>query len=151
MLWINVFLKKIIDSPMGSGPITFSKASDLLNESVYVVREQLELVQQKDIIPLLSCWHLSANMLYFRCLHYNLLIICLYKTSTYPLLNLYCASTSQTRTPYSPIRGTCQQKAPLIEVATFHHPTLLHLFPAWERFIPNLGTFHSQRGNSKSP
>jgi len=29
---------------MGSELITFSKASDLLNESIYVVREQLELV-----------------------------------------------------------------------------------------------------------
>jgi len=29
---------------MGSELITFSKASDLLNEPIYVVREQLELV-----------------------------------------------------------------------------------------------------------
>lgn len=36
---------------MGSELITFSKASDLLNESIYVVREQLELVQQRiDIV-----------------------------------------------------------------------------------------------------
>ena len=34
---------------------------------------------------------------------------------------------------------------------TFRHPTVLRLFPPWERFIPTVGMFHSQRGNILFP
>lgn len=30
-------------------------------------------------------------------------------------------------------------------------PKARYLFPCWERFIPTVGTFHSQRGNNCCP
>ena len=30
-------------------------------------------------------------------------------------------------------------------------PKAKHLFSGWERFIPKVGTFHSQRGNNYYP
>ena len=84
---------------------------------------------------------------------YPLLI--LYLSSTKPLLNLYSFSTNrllQKHVLCCNKRSLLRNKGSLFCNKTSLLPTSAilqarYLFPTWEYFIPNVGTFYSQRGN----
>ena len=79
----------------------------------------------------------------------------LYLSSTYPLPKLYKSSTFhllQKHVLCCNKRSLLRNKGSLFCNKTSLLPTSAilqarYLFPTWEYFIPNVGTFYSQRGN----